>query len=93
MSASATPDRYDVERSCAGKARYLTEAFAAEVAARVWRDRGTALRAYVCAICGGVHLTKRGAVLPPMRSGFRPAAPPRRERDQGRGRRRARRRR
>lgn len=46
--------------SCASKARYSSIEVADAVAVRCSAERGVALRSYVCDLCGGVHLTRRG---------------------------------
>lgn len=46
-------------RSCLGKKRYRTEAFAKKVVAYVRETRGEQLRVYSCSICQGFHLTKK----------------------------------
>lgn len=43
-------------RSCIGKSKYNTEAFAKKIAAR----RGVELRVYYCGCCQHFHLTKKG---------------------------------
>lgn len=46
---------------------------AESVAAKVLRERRVQLRAYVCDICGGVHLTKQVGVVMQPKPGWRPA--------------------
>jgi hypothetical protein len=69
-------DRFDIERSCTGKTRYGSEDCAARMVATALRQRGTPLRAYLCELCSGYHLTRRDAQMPLMRPGFRPAREP-----------------
>lgn len=64
-------DVYAVIRGCASKNRYATESVAKLVAEDAWRKRQHVLRVYLCADCGGWHLTKRDAERPT--GNFRPA--------------------
>jgi hypothetical protein len=54
-----TVDRFDLERQCTSKKRYPQAGIAAGVAARCFAERGHALRAYACTLCGGFHLTRQ----------------------------------
>lgn len=68
------------QSGCTSKSRYGSEAFANMIAADVFRKRGVALRAYLCTLCGGWHLTRSHAPVPESHAGWRPPAPSRRER-------------
>ena len=62
----------DPRFSCRDKGRYTTEEIANGVAAEAYRKRGHWLRVYACDLCGGYHLTHKGALPKP---GWRPPAP------------------